>query len=160
MCHRKLYVESDWARLDRQYNISQGCSHCSIESGQDSPKVSRPVRSRPMWLITDACKRSVELPGSTRMRLTSKSPISRDRMRASRCGCNICVGFTGGKMIVPSMGRGPPPAISSRMELTCSCTDAARNNLSFSFGVVFLIQWPSVDIVYNGFGGDGDPEGP
>ncbi|RVW59126.1 hypothetical protein CK203_105522 [Vitis vinifera] len=41
---------------------------------------------------------------STRMRLTSKSPISRDRMRASRCGCSVRVGSTGGKMIVSSMG--------------------------------------------------------
>ena len=44
---------------------------------------SRSDRSHPMWLITDACKRSAELPRSIRMRLTSKSPIPRDRMRAS-----------------------------------------------------------------------------
>ena len=44
---------------------------------------SRPDRSHPIWLITDACKRSAELPGSIRIRLTSKSPIPRDRMRAS-----------------------------------------------------------------------------
>ncbi|KAL6312228.1 hypothetical protein AAG906_020313 [Vitis piasezkii] len=56
------------------------------------PGFSRPVRLCPMWLTTDACTRLIELPGSTRMRLTSKSPISRDRMRASRCGCNIRVG--------------------------------------------------------------------
>ena len=92
------------------------------------PGFSRPVRLCPMWLTTDACTRSTELPGSTRMRLTSKSPISRDMMRASRCGCNIRVGFTGGKMIVPSMGRGPPPVIPGRMELIRSHTDAARNN--------------------------------
>ena len=71
------------------------------------PGFSRPVRLRPMWLTTDACTRSAELLGSTRMRLTSKSPISRDRMRASRCGCSVRVGSIGGKMIVPSMGRGP-----------------------------------------------------
>ena len=93
------------------------------------PRFSRPDKSRPMWPITDVCKRSVELPGSIRMRLTSKSPISRDRMRASWCGCNIQVGSTGGKMIVPSMGWGPPPAIPGRMELTRSRIDAARNSL-------------------------------
>ena len=68
------------------------------------PGFSRPVRLRPMWLMTDACTRSAKLLGSTRMRLTSKSPISRDKMRASRCGCNIRMGSIGGKMIVPSMG--------------------------------------------------------
>ncbi|RVX00808.1 hypothetical protein CK203_026372 [Vitis vinifera] len=47
---------------------------------------------------------------------------SRDRMRASRCGCNIRVGSTGGKMIVHLWGEGPP-TIPGRMELTCSRTD-------------------------------------
>ena len=93
------------------------------------PRFSRLVRLRPMWLITDAYTRSVELPGSTRMPLTSKSPISRDRMRVSRYGCNIRVGSTGGKMIVPFMGRGPSPVIPGRMELTRSRTDAANNSL-------------------------------
>ena len=92
------------------------------------PGFSRPVRLCPMWLTTDACTRSAELLGSTRMRLTSKSSISKDRMRASRCGCNIRVGSTGRKMIVPFMGRGPPSVILGRMELTHLRTDAARNN--------------------------------
>ena len=92
------------------------------------PGFSRPMRLCPMWLMTDACTRSVELPGSTRMRLTSKSPISKDRMRASQCGCNIQVGSTGRKMIVPFMRRGPPSVIPGRMELTRLRTDAARNN--------------------------------
>ena len=92
------------------------------------PGFSRPVRLCPMWLMTDACTRSTELPRSTRMRLTSKSPISRDMMRASRCGCNIRVVSIGGKMIVPSMGRGPPPVSPGRMELMRSRIDAARNN--------------------------------
>ena len=92
------------------------------------PGFSRFVRLCPMWLTTNACTRSAELPGSTRMRLTSKSPISRDRMRASRCGCSVRVGSTGGKMIVPSMGRGPPLVSPGRMELIRSRTNAARNN--------------------------------
>ena len=69
------------------------------------PRFSRPVRMCPMWLMTDACTRSTKLPGSTRMCLTLKFSISRDKMRASQCGCNIRVGSTDGKMIVPSMGR-------------------------------------------------------
>ena len=92
------------------------------------PGFSRPVRLCPMWVTIDACTRLVELPGSTKMRLTSKSPISRDKMRASRCGCSVRVGSTGGKMIVPFMGRGPPPVNPGRMELIRSRTDAARNN--------------------------------
>ena len=92
------------------------------------PEFSRPVRLCPMWLTTDACTRSVELPRSTKMHLTSKSPISRDRMRASRCGYSVRVGSTGGKMIVPSMGRGPPPVRPCRMELMHSRIDVARNN--------------------------------
>ena len=118
---------------------------------------SRPMRLCPMWLTTDACTRSAELPGSTRMRLTSKSPISRDMMRASRCGCNIRVGFTGGKMIVPSMGRGPPPLPPSYPRpdgvdtLTHRC--CPQQPLSLSFGAILLVEWASVNIVYNGFGG-------
>ena len=109
------------------------------------PGFSRPIRLRPMWLITDACTRSAELPGSTRMPLTSKSPIPRDRMRVSRCGCNIRVGSTGGKMIVPSMGRGPLPVISGRMELTRSLTDVARNSLCFfRLESYSSSNWPSL----------------
>ena len=92
------------------------------------PGFSRPARLCPMWATTDACTRSTELPGSTRIRLTSKSPISRDRMRASRCGCSVRVGSIGGKMVVPSMGRGPPPVSPGRMELMRSHIDATRNN--------------------------------
>ena len=124
------------------------------------PGFSRPVRLRPMWLMTDACTRSAELPGSTRMRLTSKSPISRDRMRASRCGCNIRVGSTGGKMIVPFMGRGPPPSYprpDGVDTLTHRC--CPQQPLSLSFGVVLLVEWASVNIAYNGLGGGWGPGG-
>ena len=85
--------------------------------------------SSPICLITDAYKRSVELPGSTKILLTSKSPIPRDRMRASRCDCNIRVGSTRGKMIVPFIRRAFPPVNPSRMELTRSRIDAARSSL-------------------------------
>ena len=92
------------------------------------PGFSRPVRLCPMWLTTNACTRSAELPGSTKMRLTSKSTTSRDKMRVSRCGCSVRVGSTSGKMIVPSMGRGPPSVTLGRIELTRSHTNVARNN--------------------------------
>ena len=92
------------------------------------PGFSRPARLCPMRPTTDACTRSAELPGSTKIRRTSKSPISRDKMRASRCGCSVRVGSTGGKIIVPSMGRGPSPVRPGRMELMRSRIDAARNN--------------------------------
>ncbi|RVW22445.1 hypothetical protein CK203_099234 [Vitis vinifera] len=56
-------------------------------------------------------------PDKIRPGFSRPSPISRDRMRASRCGCSVRVRSTGGKMIVPSMGRGPPPVSPGRMEL-------------------------------------------
>ncbi|KAL6342419.1 hypothetical protein AAG906_009092 [Vitis piasezkii] len=115
--------------LDRQYNISQEVVDAPLNPDKIRPGFSRPVRLRPMWLMTDACTRSAELPGSTRIRLMSNSPISRDRMRALRCGCNIRVGFTSGKMIVPSMGQGPALVIPGQMELMRSRTNASRNNL-------------------------------
>ncbi|KAL6318204.1 hypothetical protein AAG906_035709 [Vitis piasezkii] len=96
------------------------------------PGFSRPTRLCPMWPTTDACTRSAELPGSTKIRLTSNSPISKERMRASRCGCSVRVGSTGGKTIVPSMGRGPSPQF-----------------LPFPPGIVFLVRWAPVDIVYD-----------
>ena len=106
------------------------------------PGFSRPARLRPMWLMTDACTRSVELPRSTRMRLTSKSPISRDKMRVSRCGCNIRVGSTGGKMIISSMGQGPPSPSYPRQDgvdmLTHRCYP--QQPLSLSFGVILLVE--------------------
>ena len=93
------------------------------------PGFSRLEGSSPIYLITDACKRSVELPGSTRIRLTSKSPIPKDRIRASRYGCNIQVGSTRGKMIVPSIRWVLPPVNQGWMELIRSHMDAARISL-------------------------------
>ena len=95
------------------------------------PGFSMSDSSSPICLITDACKRLAELSGSTRIRLTSKSPIPRDRMRASQCGCNIRMGSTRGKMIVPSIGWALPQVNPGRMELTRSRTDAARSSLCF-----------------------------
>ena len=90
---------------------------------------SRLEGSSPICLIIDACKRLVELLGLTRIRLTSKSPILRNRIRALRCGFSIRVGFTRGKMIVLSIGWAFPPINLGRMELICSCTDATCSNL-------------------------------
>ena len=90
---------------------------------------SRLEGTSPSCLTTDTCKRSVELPRSTKIHLKSKSPIPRDRIKASRCGCNIRMGSTGGKMIVPSIGWALLLVNPGRMELTRSPTKAARNNL-------------------------------
>ena len=57
----------------------------------------------PICLITDTCKRFAELPGSTKIHLTSKSLIPNVRIRASRCGCNIRLGSIGGKVITLSI---------------------------------------------------------
>ena len=104
------------------------------------PGFSRPIRLRPMWLITDACKRSAELPGSTRMRLTSKSLIPRDRMRTSWCGCNIRVGVYWGENDCLIYGPGAPtsyPRPYGVDALTHRC--CPQQSLSLSFGVVFLV---------------------
>ena len=95
------------------------------------PRFSRSESSSPICLITDACKRSAELPGSTRIRLKSKSPIPRDKMMASRCGCNIRVGSTGEKMIIPSIGWAFASINPGWMELTRSRIDTACNSLYF-----------------------------
>lgn len=95
----------------------------------------------PIYLITDICKRSAELQGSTKIRLTSKSQIPRDRIRASRCGCNIRTGSTRGKMIVPSIGWALFLVNSGRMELTRSQTEAARNNLCFFRLELYSSSW-------------------
>lgn len=68
------------------------------------PRFSRLEGTNPICLITDTCKRSVELPGSTIIHLMSKLPIPSVRIRASRCGCNTRVGSIGGKGIIPSIG--------------------------------------------------------
>ena len=68
-------------------------------------------------------------PGSTRIRLTSKSPIPRDMIRASRCGCNIRVGSIGEKMVVPSIRWALQPVNPGQTESIRSRTNTARNNL-------------------------------
>ena len=93
------------------------------------PRFSRLEGSSLICFIIDAYKRLVELPESTKIRLTSKYPIPRDRIRTSRCGCNIRVGSTGGKMIVLSIGWALPSVNLGRTELIRSCTDAARSSL-------------------------------
>lgn len=48
------------------------------------PGFSRPEGINPICLITDTCKRFVELPRSTKILLTSKFPIPNIKMRASQ----------------------------------------------------------------------------
>lgn len=68
------------------------------------PGFSRLEGINPIYLIIDTCKRSVELPGSTKIRLTLKSSIPSVKIRASRCCCNIRVRSTKGKRITSSIG--------------------------------------------------------
>ena len=93
------------------------------------PGVSRLEGTIPICLITDTCKSSMEMPRSTKIRLTSKSPIPRDRIRVSWSGCNIRMGSTRGKMIVPSIGRAFLLVNPGRMELIRLRTEAAYNSL-------------------------------
>ena len=93
------------------------------------PRFSRFKSVNPICLITNTCKRSAELPESTKIRLTSKSLIPNVKIRASWCGCNIRLGSTRGKVITPSIGRVLPLVNPGRMELTCSCTNATRNSI-------------------------------
>ena len=68
------------------------------------PEFSKLEGMNPICFITDTCKSSVELPGSTIIHLTLKSPIPSVRIWACRCGYNTWTGSTGGKMITPSIG--------------------------------------------------------
>lgn len=68
------------------------------------PGFSRLDGMNPIYLTTNTYKRYAELLGSTRILLTSKSPIPNVRMRASRCGGNTCARFIGGKTMAPSIG--------------------------------------------------------
>ena len=88
------------------------------------PGFSRFEDENPICLITDTCKRSIELPGSTKIRLTSKSLIPNIQIRASRCGCNIQLESTGGKVITQSIGRVLMLVNPGQTKLTCSCTEA------------------------------------
>ena len=72
------------------------------------PRFSRLEGENPICLITDTCNRLIELPGSTKICLTSKSLIPNIRIKASLCGCNIRLGSTEGKVITPSIGRALP----------------------------------------------------
>ena len=85
--------------------------------------------TKPICLIIDSYKRSIELPGSIRIRLTLKSLTPSIMIRASRCSCNIRLGSIGGKVITPSIGWAFPLVSLGRTGLTCSRTEAARSNM-------------------------------
>ena len=76
----------------------------SLNPNNIRPRFSRLEGMNPICLITDTCKRFAKLPGSTKIRLTSKPSIPSVKIRASRCGCNTRTGSTGGKRITPSIG--------------------------------------------------------
>lgn len=93
------------------------------------PGFSRFEGENPICLITNACKRSAELPGSTKIHLTSKSFTLNVRLRASRCGCTIWWESTEGKMIVLSIGHMLLLVKPGRMKLTCSRIETAWSSL-------------------------------
>ena len=86
---------------------------------------SRADGRNPICLNADICNRSTELPGSTKIHLTSKSLVPKVRIRASSWGCNTRLWSIGGKVITPSIGCVPPGGKPGWMEITCSCTEAA-----------------------------------
>lgn len=101
----------------------------SLKPDNIRPGFSRVDGKNPICLITNTCKKSIELPGSTKIRLTSKSLIPNFRMRASRCGCNIRLESSEGKVITPSIGHTLLPTSPSQMELIRSRMEATRNNI-------------------------------
>ena len=108
------------------------------------PGFSKAVGRNPICLNVDIYNRSVELPGSTKIRLTSKSLILKVRIRASSWGCSTRLGSTGGKVITPSIGRVPLGGKPSWMELTCSRMEVARSNLFlFCLELYFSSTGPS-----------------
>ena len=80
-------------------------------------------------LYADICKRLVELPESTKILLTSKSPIPNVRIKASSCGWSTRLGLTRGKVIIPSIGCMLLLGKLYWMELICSLTETAQSNL-------------------------------
>lgn len=93
------------------------------------PRFSRVNGENPICLITDTCKRSTELLGSTKIRLTSKLLIPNVRMRASQCGCNMRLKSTEGKVITPSIRHTLLPTSLSWMKLIRSRTETTQNSL-------------------------------
>lgn len=102
----------------------------------------------PICLITDTCKRSVELPRSTKIRLTSKSVIPNVRIRASRCGCNIRLGSTRGKSdYLIYWAHAPTNQSEPDRAYLLSHGGSSKHSLSLSFRVIFFIEGFGMNIV-------------
>lgn len=102
----------------------------------------------PICLITNTCKRSIELPGSTKIRLTSKSMIPNVRIRASRCGCNIRLGSTRGKSdYLIYWAHAPANQSGTNRAYLLSHGGNSKHSLSLSFRVVFFIEGSNMNIV-------------
>ena len=93
------------------------------------PGFSKVDDGNPICLNADICNRSVELLGSTKIHLTSKSLIPKFRIRASSWGCSTRLGSNGGKVITPSIGHVPLWGKPIRRELTCSLIETVWSNL-------------------------------
>ena len=71
------------------------------------PGFSRTNDRNPIYLCADIYNRSVELPESIKIYLTSKLLIPNVRIRASSWGCNTQLGSTRGKVIPHLLGTCP-----------------------------------------------------
>lgn len=115
------------------------------------PGFSRVNGENPICLITDTCKRSTKLPGSTKICLTSKLLIPNVRMRAYQCGCNMQLKSTGGK---GDYSIYQAHASTNQFELDganpLSYGDGSKQPLPLSFRVVFLINGFTMDVVDHG----------
>lgn len=77
-----LQIQGDRAGLNGYHNVTQRIVEASLNLDNISLGFSRFKGENPICLITDACKRSDELPGSTNIHLTSKSLTPNVRIRA------------------------------------------------------------------------------
>ena len=93
------------------------------------PGFSKVDGRSPIWLYTDICKRSIELPGSIKTLLTSKLLIPGVKIKASSCDCRTRLGSIGEKVIILSIGRAPPPNKLCWMELAYSLMEVTCNSL-------------------------------
>ena len=88
------------------------------------PGFSKVDEENPICLNANIYNRSSELPGSTKIHLTSKSLIPNIRMRASSYDCNTRLGSIGGKVITPFIRHVSSSGKPGWMELTCFLTEA------------------------------------
>ena len=161
MYHRKLYIESDWVSLDRQYNISQGSGCHSVESGQDSPRVFEACEIVP-HVANNQCLHKI---GRAARVNQDVSYVEVSYFQGHDEGVVVRLQYPGGIYWwgndCPIYGAGAPSSYPRQDGVdTLAYRCDPQQLLSLSFGVILLVTWASVNIVYNGFGGGWDPRAP